>query len=395
MRADARAACRRVASRVRLPTSRLWRTSAIVVLLALCAACASKVTPVIGCDAAFGIAPDCRFQNPEDIVRVPGTDWLLVSQFGTTDGSRAGSIAGYQPASGRIEELFAVGAFADDRRWGDPSCPPPAVAAFSPHGIDLARRTSGELEVLAVNHGGRESIEFLALETSPEGLGLEWRGCAIGPSNASFNDVAAKSDGGFWVTKMMGKRMQTLALIEALLGIDTGVVYEWSRERGFVEAPGTRSALPNGVTASRDERYLYVATANGGGEVRKIDRESGAIVARHAVSKPDNFSWADDGRLIVASHADSIWELAACRRVPRGACGAAFEVLALDPDSLEGMAWLAHRGAPIGGVSVAVELGDSLYLGSFAGDRIARWRIPSAGASEPQIGNSEQRGDRP
>jgi len=27
-------------------------------------------------------------------------------------------------------------------------------------------------------------------------------------------------------------------------------------------------------------------------------------------------------------------------------------------------------------VSVAAQLGDSLYLGSFAGDRLARWRIP-------------------
>jgi hypothetical protein len=28
----------------------------------------------------------------------------------------------------------------------------------------------------------------------------------------------------------------------------------------------------------------------------------------------------------------------------------------------------------MGGVSVALEVGNDLYLGSFAGDRIARWR---------------------
>jgi len=361
------------------------RVAAAVALGCLCAACASNVTPVIGCEAAFGIVPDCRFQNPEDIVRVPGTDWLLVSQFGAMDGSRPGSIAAYQPSSGRIEELFAVGEFADDRRWGDPNCAPPTAGSFSPHGIDLERRDTGEWALLAVNHGGRESVELFAVEASPEGLSLDWRGCAVGPPDSNFNDVVGKGDGGFWVTQMSPKPRQWLALLEASVGIDTGFVYEWTREHGFVEVPGTRAVLPNGIAKSADERYLYVATANGGGEVRKIERTSGTVVAHRAVSKPDNFSWADDGRLVVASHVDSIWELAACRRVPRGACGAAFEIVALDPATLEGFAWLAHRGAPIGGVSVAVELDDSLYLGSFAGDRVARWRIPVTRANDHPI----------
>ena len=331
---------------------------------------------MIGCAAAYGIEPDCRFRNPEDIVRVPGTDWLLVSQFGAIDGAKPGSIAAYQPASGRIEELFPVGEFADERRWGDPQCSPPAVASFSPHGIDLARRDSGEWELLSVNHGARESVEFLELEVSAEGLSLDWRGCALDPDHSSFNDVVAKRDGGFWVTQMSHSGRQWLALLEALVGIDTGCVYAWTPAHGFAEVPGTSAVLPNGITASADERFLYLATANGGGEVRKIDAGTGRTLVHRAVAKPDNFSWAEDGRLVVASHADSIWELAACRGLARGACGAAFEVLALDPDTLEGFAWLAHRGAPIGGVSVAVQLGDSLYLGSFAGDRLARWRIP-------------------
>ena len=55
---------------------------------------------------------------------------------------------------------------------------------------------------------------------------------------------------------------------------------------------------------------------------------------------------------------------------------AAFEILALDADTLAGFAWLSHRGAPMGAATVAVQLGDDVYLGSFAGDRITRWRVP-------------------
>jgi hypothetical protein len=36
---------------------------------------------------------------------------------------------------------------------------------------------------------------------------------------------------------------------------------------------------------------------------------------------------------------------------------------------------LANRGAPVGGVSVALRRGEDLYLGSVAGDRIARWHV--------------------
>ena len=36
---------------------------------------------------------------------------------------------------------------------------------------------------------------------------------------------------------------------------------------------------------------------------------------------------------------------------------------------------LGHRGAPIGGVSVALRVGDVVYFGSSAGDRIARWHV--------------------
>jgi hypothetical protein len=86
------------------------------------------------------------------------------------------------------------------------------------------------------------------------------------------------------------------------------------------------------------------------------------------MQRPDNLTWNADGKLLVASHTDSFMELMACRtrraRVP------AFEVVQVDPESLTSLVLLAHRGAPIGGVSVALQHGDDLYLGSVAGDRI-------------------------
>ncbi|NJN50460.1 MAG: SMP-30/gluconolactonase/LRE family protein [Gammaproteobacteria bacterium] len=321
------------------------RSLAVVLTGLWLAGCTSEVTPILDCVAEDHLEPDCRFQNPEDLARTPGGDWLIVSQFGAMDSSRSGSIAAYQPASGRIEELFPVGAMEDVRTWGEPACAPPDPELFAPHGIDLERRDDGGLMLLVVNHGGRESVEFFEVEESNAGLGLLWRGCALGPEDAFFNDVVARRDGGFWVTHMMPMSGQGLAQLQAVVfGMDTGFVYRWG-PAGFVRVAGTDAPFPNGIEKSADERFLYVNSYLGD-EVRKIDADSGEVVARARVAKPDNSSWADDGRLLVASHTDSLGELLACAEITEGACGYAFEIVALDPDTLEGFAWLSHRGAP-------------------------------------------------
>ena len=359
-------------SRDRWRTRRLTRVACIAALLAL-AGCTSPVTPVLGCKAADGIEPICEFRNPEDIAATP-SGWLLVSQMAEPNGALRGSIAAYQPSSGRVEVLFPVGEFEDVRDWGDPNCAPPSITNFAPHGIDLERRPDGALQLLVIDHGGRESVEFIEVEQSDAGLALAWRGCVMAPDDAYLNDVVTRRAGGFWATNMMSKRHQFIALLKTLFGADTGNVVRYVPHAGFAVEPGSAMSMPNGIEKGPNEDVLYVA-AFGGNEVRKLDLAKGTVTARAKVARPDNITWTDDGKLLVASHTDSFIELTRCRNLAVGACGTAFEVVALDPDTLAQFVWLAHRGAPIGGVSAALRVGDVVYLGSFAGDRIARWHI--------------------
>jgi SMP-30/Gluconolactonase/LRE-like region len=300
-----------------------------------------------------------------------------VSQMAEPNGRLSGSIAAYEPGAGRVEVLFPVGEFEDVRDWGDPKCPPPSITDFAPHGIDLSRRADGALQLLVINHGGRESVEFLDVEQSDVGLGLLWRGCVIAPDDAYFNDVVTRTRGGFWATNMMSKRHQFIGMLKMLFGSDTGNVYRYTPQQGFAVEPGSAMPFPNGIEKGPNDDVLYVA-AFGGNEVRKLDLTKGEVTARAKVARPDNITWTDDGKLLVASHTDSLVELTHCRNLAEGACGAAFEVVALDPQTLAQFVWLAHRGAPIGGVSVARRVGDSVYLGSFAGDRVARWKMVGA-----------------
>ena len=59
------------------------------------------------------------------------------------------------------------------------------------------------------------------------------------------------------------------------------------------------------------------------------------------------------------------------------ATAAAFAIVAVDPDSMKAQTILEHRGAPMGAATVAQQVGDHLYLGSFVGDRIVRAPLPA------------------
>jgi hypothetical protein len=347
--------------------------------------CQSDVTPIVECEPDKGLTPICGFQNPEDLAVIPDSRWMIVSQFGSMDGSKAGNLALFELDQEVLKPIFPVaddavgagavvsGAAASD--WGDANCPGVPLESFSPHGLDLMQLADGHWRLLVVNHGSRESVELFEVVNQAPIPRITWKGCVVGPEDAYFNDVVNLSDGGFLVTHMMPKSSGTMGSLKGLLGMDTGYVQQWSRAEGFRQVPGTEAPFPNGIEISADEEILFVNIYMGG-EVRKIRRSDGKLLAAAEVARPDNITWESDGRLLVASHVDGLSELLACQDISRGACGFAFEIVALDPLTMERTTLLAHRGAPMGAATVALHIGSRLYLGSYAGDRIVHTEWP-------------------
>ena len=361
--------------------SACWPPFGFLCVLLIVGGCGGAVPPIADCEPGSGITPDCRFKNPEDLAIAPGGAHLLVSQMGQMDGSEAGDLVLYRPGvapGGEIRTLFPQTRVIDDRSWGDLTCPPPDLSLFSPHGIDLVRREDGEWMLLVVNHGGRESVELFQVIGEGEALALRWHGCVEGPEQAAFNDVAGRRDGGFYVTHMYPSGGQVLALLKHLMfGSDTGHVYEWDQDEGWAVVPGSDGPFPNGIALAADEGSLFVNMYLGG-EVRKLDLATGTVVASYAGGQPDNSTWDSTGRLLVAKHTADLSDLTACTELTEGSCGFAFRIVALDPDDLSAETVLEHSGAPMGAATVALEMGGHLYLGTFAGDRIARVRTQGA-----------------
>ena len=341
----------------------LWLVVALCALLLPSSASAAPCTPVDGIESI------CSLVAPEDIVRSSSAQHLVFGQLAAPGGLYLLDTRDDAVLSLTSPESLEIDAEAG---WGDPACSAPPQQWLL-HGLDSAARPDGRWQVLAVNHGGREAVEFFELKPVEEGgLRAIWRGCVEAPQEGNFNDVASLSDGGFVVSQptVAGAGIGTALL--ALLGVDSGAVYRWRPGRGFSEQPGTRGRFPNGVVVSADERILYMNEYIAG-RVRLVDMTTGASLGVLEIDKPDNSNWSQDGKLLVASHKASIFEVGDSREQSNDEPSLLpFSIVEVDPDTLETRELVFREGLPMGAGTAAVDAGSALYIGSYVGDRIIK-----------------------
>ena len=337
------------------------------------ASCASDDADLLisTCEPLGVIQPICGLQRPEDMALLPDGRHLLVSMMGGLDG-QPGSLAVLDTDSELHAVIYPGAEPAAAPRWGDPACPGAPGETISPHGIDLSHRLDGRWQLLVVNHGGREAVEFFELR--PKGLETElvWRGCSVVPEGGQINDVVAARHGGFYVSRMKTKD-SWLDWPRVMLGWSTGYVWYWTRGHGYTPVPSTEGPMPNGVELSPDEKFLFVNMSGASG-VRKVRLQDGEAVAEAPIEAPDNLTWSADGRLLVASQLGSLPEFLACWDIADDdtACGYPFAIIALDPDSLAMETVFAHRGPPMGAGTSALLVNGVLYVGSYVGDRLIK-----------------------
>jgi sugar lactone lactonase YvrE len=235
----------------------------------------------------------------------------------------------------------------------------------------------GNYRLVVVNHGDREAVEFFEMGHSPRGPAIVWRGCTVIPDDVFANDVALLPDGGFLLTKMLGRgrASQLFSVVRMAAGLDTGHVLEWDAEGGFREVPESHGSGPNGVVVSPDGREIYFSEWTGPRLVRLRRDEQGAVIERKQVElphHPDNITWTRDGLLLVAGQVGALGELLACSGTEEGTCRLPFSVLLVNPGTLDTTVVLEHPATAQGAASVALEVGDEIFIGTYDGDRVAR-----------------------
>lgn len=357
-----------------------------LLLVFLLGACGETTPMITSCDAKGDLKPLCGFQNPEDLEPLGDGRSLIVSQMRQAGAKLPGSLGFYDT---QAKHLKVFPAFTDraPELWGQPGCEAPGEG-FMPHGIHLSRVDEARQRLLVVNHGGREAIESFLIDQRDGEYHIAWQGCVELPEDSFVNDVVAAPDGGFFTTHMFssgGLKLGPISVpvLQGVLGFKTGWVWRWqpgdegSKAGEFSKVANFESAYTNGIQLDPSGKYLYVS-GWGDNQVHKVDWQAGKLLASVDVSHPDNLQWTESGQLLVASQDFNMGQVMACMEALEGACPEAFKIIELNPDDLSPTVLLSVAGAPMGAGTVAQVLGDHMYIGTFAGDRLLRAPWPSA-----------------
>lgn len=350
--------------------------TALAPLILLLAASAAESADADMQDGSCGGNADQNFicgpANAEDFARIPGTDLVIASRMANpADKQGMFYLLDAGDHSWRKLAIDEIPAAQDKALY--PGCPGrPTSASLRGHGIALQEQ-DGTLKLLAINHGGRESVEIFGVTANGRAEpSLTWQGCVVAPQGAQLNSVVALPDGGFAVTKFfdMGNKSWGEDLFA---GKDTGEVLEWTPKGGWKAVEGTKMSGPNGIAVSPDGESYFVA-AWGGSALHKVSRKTGERQSLDTGMQPDNLQWDAEGKLLVAGQFfDDPAGYGSCHMSDAPVCAFPYKVLRVDPDTLASETIVTEaEPKEFGSGTTALEVGDEYWIGTSRGDRIAR-----------------------
>jgi sugar lactone lactonase YvrE len=339
-------------------------TGLAVVLSASIAASAQQ--PPAASPAPACVATDANFvcgqRAPEDLVVVPGGQWVVASAYSQPGGIHL--IRTSDRTSTMVYPVDGAKELLDAKTYNTcPGAPDAATKAkFQTHGLYLLAGTNNVHRLFVVLHGDRESVEVFELDARQATPSLTWIGCAVAPDPIGLNSVRGLPDGGFIATNFLPRNLGLAGFPALQKGEVNGELWEWHTATGWQKVPGSESSGANGLEMSNDGRTLYVA-AWGSQSFFRLSRGE-TTPKRDEVKlgfQVDNIRWARDGSILAAGQGGG------------GALGGqASIVVKIDPKTLTVREIARRPNAPaFGAGTVAVEVGDKLWVGSFRGDRIA------------------------
>jgi hypothetical protein len=317
------------------------------------------------CNAAGDVQFVCGQAGPEDLAVVPGSEWVIAGG----DTGEDGALRLIRVSDRTTTILFPTAASKerfDTKRYQ--VCPGPLDAGekqslkFRTHGLSLRPGGNAVHTLYVVFHGKRESVEVFELDARVKPPALTWLGCVVAPEPIGLNAVVGLPDGGFIATNFMARGAETAGRARMLAGEDTGELWEWHQGTGWKKILGSETSGPNGVEISSDGRWLYVA-AFGNQSLVRLSRGQ-ASIKRESVPlgfRVDNVRWAPDGSLFAAG--------------PGGVAPTqTSNVVKVDPRTLKVQALIRY---PYNDTfrfgTVAIQVGNEIWLGSNRGERIARF----------------------
>ena len=311
------------------------------------------------CVAAGDVRFICGLQAPEDLVAVPGGQWVIASAFAGGGGLYAIRVSDRTPTL-----VYPAAARDQLDAKAYPTCPgapdAAAKAKFSTHGLSLVPGRASVHRLYVVAHGSRESIEVFDLDAKQAPPAVTWVGCVVAADPVGLNSVRGLPDGGFIASNFLARGISAEGRQRMMNGDTNGELWEWHAKSGWVKVPKSEAAGANGLEMSNDGKTLYVA-AWGSQSFFRLSRGE-ASPKRDEVPlgfRVDNIRWARDGSILAAGQGG----VAPMQTT---------NIVRIDPKTLKVTELVKSANTDaFGAGTVAVEVGTDLWVGSFRGDRLA------------------------
>jgi hypothetical protein len=322
------------------------------------------------CEPSGDVGYVCGVKNPEDLVLVPGTPWIVSSGMAEGAGfylvdSTSGNVT-VLPFTAQHDAAFA-------------SCAtPPTPQSLNTHGLNIRANGAGRAKLYVVGHGAREAIEVFDVDATAAQPTLTWRGCVPMPEGLAANSVASFADGSLVATVLF---MPGKTFADSVARRPTGAVFEWSPgDSGFTLVEGTQLPANNGIEVSADGREIYVASSG----LQTIVAFSHSNPARQLRTTrplpftPDNVHLGPDGRLLTAGMANDVPECGGPpgpqHDIPKlAACPRPTIAVAIDPATMRDTVIATTAADPkFSNATMVLTAAGQAWIGTFSGDKIAR-----------------------
>ncbi len=327
-----------------------------------------------GCEPSGGLKFVCGPKNAEDLVRVPGTRWIIAS--GMAEG--VGGLSLIDARAHTWAPLYPGPAPKAAHAAAYPDCAtPPDPSKLQTHGLNLRPGRGGHSMLYAVAHGARESIEAFDVDANGATPTVTWKGCVPMPDGLAANSVASFADGSLLATVLL---LPGKSFADSIAKRPTGAVFEWSPgQHGFTRVEGTELPGDNGIEVSADGREFFVVSS-GFQTIVAFSHTNPAKqlgTTRPLPFTPDNVHMGPDGRLLTAGMKNdepacggppgpqhTLAKLSSC---PRGTIG-----MAIDPATMMDTLLLATEANPkFSNATMVLPVGDEVFIGTFSSDRVA------------------------
>lgn len=321
------------------------------------------------CADADGASFICGVNNVEDLQVLPGGQWIIGSDLAGPGNEGHFWLFSSDRKVRSIESAeIQIGSGA-----GDASCPGvPDWSVFEPHGLGL-REINGKTVFIAINHGGRETLEFFDVGQGGSEPALTWTGCTKVPEGHWPDDVAVMPDGSLLVTSLWDPADET-RVDKLVNGEPVGALLHWSPEAAWRVVPGYENVSgPNGIIASEDGENIHIAVWSGKKLLHTTAADLSVFTETPVDFPPDNLNWSQDGKSILVTGVNgTILEALQCFGSEKVNCpelGVRVDRYDLETKSFASEIAPGSYGV-LGAATGAIEVGDSLWVSAFRADRV-------------------------